>query len=65
MELACPKCGSKKFTVVAHVTEEWITDEKGNFLEVHQSCIDVIHKPDKDDCWLCAECGNEAIVREA
>ena len=28
MAKRCPKCGGKNFIVTAHVTQEWLVDEK-------------------------------------
>lgn len=53
----CPKCGGRRFVVTAHVTEDWIVDEDGEFLEVKESCVEVTHHPDDDDVWECEKCG--------
>ena len=60
----CPKCGGKKFIVSAHVIQEWIVDEKGNFLEVTDDCAEVTHEPDDYDLWMCDKCGYEDTGRE-
>ena len=51
----------KKFITVAHVTEDWIVDAEGNFLEV-SSPGEVTHGADAGNTWVCAECGAEADV---
>lgn len=56
----CPKCGGKKFVVTAHVTEDWLVDEEGNWLDTRSSCNDVTHNPDNNDIWVCDACGYEA-----
>ena len=56
----CPKCKNRKFFVIAHVAQEWEVDEKGNFLECTNECLQVTHSPDDDDLWRCAKCGFEA-----
>jgi hypothetical protein len=66
-KLHCP-CGCKKFSVMAHVTEEWIVDEDGEFLE-RGSCDvgDVTHRPrvgNNDFHFICDECGADAVVVE-
>ena len=45
----CPKCGNTKFSVTAHVTQDWIVDKFGNFDSVITDCVEVTHKPDDDD----------------
>ena len=56
----CPKCGSKIFNATAHVTQDWLVDEHGSFLDCKNDCIEVTHFPDNDDIWDCAECGYSA-----
>lgn len=58
----CPKCGSKRFIVTAHVTQDWVVDEVGTWIATSEDCVEVTHKPDDDDVWNCANCGDEAIV---
>ena len=53
----CPKCGGKKFIVTAHVTQDWIIDENGCYIETIEPCVDVTHYPDEDDLWTCFNCG--------
>lgn len=56
----CPKCGCKKFFVTAHITQDWVVDENGNYIETAEDCIDVTHYPDNDDVWQCFECYHTA-----
>lgn len=51
----------KKFTTTAHVSETWLVDEYGNFLE-GLGGGETTHKPDPDNIWTCHECGAEAKV---
>ena len=60
----CPKCGGKSFEVTAHVTQDWRIDGNKNFLEELESCVEVIHEPNDDDIWTCANCGYSAAGRE-
>lgn len=53
----CPKCGCEKFLVTAHVTQGWVVDGSGNFLETTSECEEVIHSPGDDDIWTCFSCG--------
>ena len=57
--MICPHCGGKEFIVSAHIAQDWIVDEKGNFLSVSEECTDVIHYPDLEDIWQCTSCGAE------
>ncbi len=60
----CPKCGAKSFEVTAHVTQDWRIDGNKNFLEELDSCVEVIHEPDEDDIWTCANCEHSAPGKE-
>ncbi len=60
----CPKCGNTKFNVSAHVVQEWLVDEDGDFIESIDDCVAVAHFPDNEDLWTCAECGYEAAGEE-
>ena len=63
MKIICPKNKDhKRFSVTAHVTQEWQTDEKGNFESVVNDCMDVTHAPSSESYWECYECGAEAKV---
>lgn len=57
----CPKCSSTRFITVAHVAQDWIVDQNGNFLE-ESITTDTIAEPDDDNTWTCAKCGSVAIV---
>lgn len=58
----CPHCGGKEFYTVAHIMEEWLVDEDGDFIAVSTNCIEIDHEPDDDNIWTCKYCGEEAIV---
>lgn len=58
----CPECGNKTFYTVAHVMQEWVVDENGNFVEVADECMEVTHGPDDGNFWSCTECGAYAII---
>ena len=51
----------KRFGVTAHVTQDWIVNEDGDFEECVLACVDVTHEPNSEDVWECIECGTEAI----
>ena len=64
MRARCPKDPAhKEFITTAHVVEEWVVDEEGNWIETLQS-LETAHPPHKDNCWSCAECGEEAKVTD-
>lgn len=52
----------KRFITVAHVSQDWIVDEKGNWLETVDECLETVANPCPDNIWTCKECGAEAIV---
>ena len=52
----------KTFSATAHVLEEWLVDEHGEWVST-LTCIEVTHKPDPDNTWTCAKCGAEAKVK--
>ena len=60
----CPKCGGVKFLATAHVTQDWVVDGNGNFLECIDECSEVTHQPDDDALWHCINCGHEASGKE-
>lgn len=60
----CPNCGSKSFLVSAHVVQDWVVDEDGDFISVYDDCVEVAHFPDDDDIWGCNNCGYSRPGRE-
>lgn len=60
MAKVCPKCGSKSFLVLAHVTQEWLVDGAGDYLHCTEERVEVTHKPDEQDVWTCFNCCHEA-----
>ena len=58
----CPKCGGKEFYTTAHIMEEWLVDENGNFIAVSSNCIEIDAEPDDDNIWTCKNCGEEGII---
>ena len=60
MKAICPKDPDHKiFITTAHVMEEWLVDEKGNWIETLSS-LETTHAPDFDNIWTCGICGTEA-----
>lgn len=64
MKATCPKDKThKKFITVVTVTEDWVVDAQGNFIDVpDNSESEVVHGPNSDNTWTCAECGTQARV---
>ena len=64
MKATCPNNKDhKQFVTVVHVTEDWVVDENGNFLEVFGEEGEVVHGPDTGNTWTCLECGAIAVVQ--
>ena len=61
MKFKCPKDPEHKtFVTTAHVSEDWIVDECGNFIE-SAGVQEVIADPNPENTWQCNECGAEAV----
>ena len=61
----CPKNPKhKRFLTTAHVMEEWVVDEHGNFLAVARG-LQTDHGPDPDNIWNCYECKTEATITKS
>jgi hypothetical protein len=57
--MVCPGGSSHKtFFTGAHVVEEWLVDEHGDFIEVTDNGGEIASPPDPDNVWVCAECGS-------
>ena len=65
MKATCPTSPDhKRFYTTAHVSQTWVVDEKGNFLEETDDPGDTVASPHKDNTWQCAECGEDAKVED-
>ena len=64
MKKRCPKCGAMSFYVTAHVTQDWVVDENGDWIRTEDDCVEVTHFPNDDDIWDCANCGFSAAGEE-
>lgn len=61
----CPNdCLSGRFSTTAHVSQTWVVDSHGNFVEALSECDEVTHGPNFDNIWACQECGAEAVTIE-
>ena len=45
----CPKCGCCEYLATAHVTQTWLINQDGDFVESKTECDEVLHAPDPDD----------------
>ena len=60
----CPKCGGTTFSATAHVTQDWMLGSNGEFMESISNCVDVTHRPNDDDLWVCLNCEYSAAGAE-
>ena len=58
----CPKDKRhKRFVTVVHVTEDWVVDEHGDFIDFAKAQYpEVVAAPSPDNFWTCTVCGSEA-----
>lgn len=62
LKATCPNNPEhKRFHATAHVLQEWIVDEAGEFLEMVED-LEVTHWPCRGNVWSCDICGQEAKV---
>lgn len=65
MKAVCPNNHEhKEFITVAHIAQDWVVDENGNFLEVAEECTETVASPNRENTWVCKICGAEATVAE-
>jgi len=63
MKATCSKNPNhKRFITVAHVTEYWVVDERGNFVEQTGNTGEATHGPNPDNIWTCATCDGEVRI---
>lgn len=62
----CRHCGNDTFIVTAHVTQDWIVNNRGEFCECLKDCVEITHAPNDDDVWECQNCGADdpVVLRE-
>lgn len=46
----CPKCGNTTFIATAHVTQTWLVDEDGDFIEAQSDCDEALIAPMLKTC---------------
>jgi len=65
MKAICPKnLKHKRFLTTAHVMQEWVVDEHGNFIKCADDCLEVTEEPSPCNVWHCNVCMTEAKVTE-
>ena len=67
MKAICPKNQKhNQFVTTAHVMQEWIVDEKGEFIDINEGgeCLEVTANPDPDNIWNCKTCGAIAKIEK-
>jgi len=52
----------RDYVQAAHVVQEWQVDGNGEFTKVLQDCVEVSHKPNRDDYFVCMTCGTQAHI---
>ena len=63
MRAVCPNNSNHKmFITVAHVSEDWVVDDVGNFQEVANNG-ETVAGPCFDNLWTCNDCGAEAVIK--
>lgn len=60
----CPRCQHDAFIATAHVTQDWLVDEEGEFLQCMNDCVETTHAPDDQDIWACSKCGYSGAGEE-
>lgn len=58
----CPNCDNDTFYTTAVVTQNWLVDAEGNFIEEKTSCEQVVRQPDDAETWYCSKCHAEAKI---
>ena len=65
MKATCPNDPDhKQFITVAHVSQDWLVDTHGDFIEFAGTDGEVVAGPDPGNTWTCADCGAEADVED-
>lgn len=60
IKATCPTSPDhKRFITTAHVMEEWVVDERGNFIDLVRA-LETVHSPSEGNTWTCKECGADA-----
>lgn len=64
MKAVCPSNPShKRFLTMAHVSEEWVVDDNGQFIEEGDPGVgEMVAGPHAANTWTCETCHAEAKV---
>lgn len=65
MKIKCPKSDEhKRFVTTVYVSEDWIVDTEGAFEDLFDDGApsEVLHRPNLDNLYGCAECGAECTA---
>ena len=56
----------KRFLTTAHVMQEWVVDEYGEYIRTTRNgqCLEVTAEPDPDNAWTCEICGADAQITQ-
>ena len=64
MKAICPKNPKhKRFITTAHVAEDWVVDEHGEFIK-SLGATDTLAKPNPYNTWTCKTCGADAVIQD-
>ena len=65
MKATCPNNPDhKEFITVAHVAQDWVVDDEGNFINTWCNATEVVAPPHPDNIWWCKKCNAEAIITQ-
>ena len=65
LKMKCPaNPDHKKFITVVHVSQDWVVDDQGNFIEIANDYGETVAGPNEGNTWTCKECGTEAVKVE-
>ena len=66
MKISCPRNAEhNKFITVAHVSQDWIVDEAGNFIKLNgPEAIETIAGPTVGNDFTCVACMNDIKASE-
>lgn len=64
MKATCPTSSKhNRFTTMAHISEEWVVDEDGEFVREGDPGVgEIVAKPHPENTWTCVTCGLDAVV---
>ena len=66
MKAVCPNDPKhKRFYTGVHMSETWIVDPEGNWLETADDPGETVAGPHPDNTWQCQICGADAEVTDA